>query len=63
MLYEEVVQRAGESQQTVVVCEVNIEPRNSQSLAFHARLNFQEVGTLKKGDGSAVAFLAQHLGR
>jgi predicted GNAT superfamily acetyltransferase len=42
-----------------VLCEVNIEPPNPGSLAFHARLGFVEVGRQStKGGANVVALLA-----
>lgn len=37
--------------------EVNIEPRNEISLAFHAARDFAEVGRLEHPDGHVVALL------
>ncbi|MDJ0348595.1 GNAT family N-acetyltransferase [Cryobacterium sp. PH29-G1] len=42
-----------------VLCEVNLEPPNPGSLAFHDRLGFVEVGQLStKGDTVVVSLLA-----
>ena len=42
-----------------VFCEVNVEPPNPGSLAFHDRLGFLEVGQLStKGDTVVVSLLA-----
>jgi predicted GNAT superfamily acetyltransferase len=40
-----------------IVCEVNLEPPNPQSLAFHAARGFVEVGRLRVTDGRFVALL------
>ena len=55
-LYAGVIQRARELQ-VPLVCEVNTEPRNEHSLAFHGKLGFREVGTASKPDGTAVVYL------
>ena len=55
-LYADVIQRARELQ-VCLVCEVNTKPRNEQSLAFHGKLGFKEVGTGEKKDGSSVVYL------
>ncbi len=42
-----------------VTCEVNLDPPNPRSLAFHARLGFEEVGRQRtKGGSVEVALLA-----
>lgn len=42
-----------------VTCEVNLDPPNPESLAFHGRLGFQQVGEQVTKDGSVrVALLA-----
>jgi hypothetical protein len=43
-LYDAVEQRAVELGLAEVTCEVNLEPPNPQSLAFHHRLGFTQVG-------------------
>lgn len=39
--------------------EVNLRPRNDQSLAFHARLGFEEVGQLETDYGTLVSLMAK----
>ncbi len=41
--------------------EVNVRPRNDQSLAFHAGLGFAEVGRRDTAYGTTVAMLAKPL--
>jgi len=43
-LYSELFQRAKSASHTRVVCEVNFDPPNPASDAFHASLGFQEIG-------------------
>lgn len=43
-LYEDMFAQAMKAGHTVVVCEVNSEPPNPASDAFHAALGFREVG-------------------
>lgn len=46
----------------IMTCEVNIRPPNPSSLAFHRRLGFEQVGTLRSRDGAKeVAMLARDL--
>ncbi|HXP38324.1 MAG TPA: GNAT family N-acetyltransferase [Solirubrobacteraceae bacterium] len=45
-----------------MVCDVNIEPRNDASLAFHAARGYREVGELAHGDIKTVALMSKELG-
>ncbi len=45
-----------------MVCDVNIEPRNDASLAFHAARGYREVGELSHGGVKTVALMSQELG-
>lgn len=44
-----------------VTAEVNIEPPNDASLAFHRTLGFTDVGTQDASDGKRVTLLVQEL--
>jgi uncharacterized protein len=44
-----------------LVCEVNLDPPNPVSLAFHTRNNFHEVGILDTQDGRKVTLLLKRL--
>ena len=44
VLYERFIQLAAEQGRAEVTCEVNVDPPNPESMAFHARLGFSEVG-------------------
>ena len=58
-LYEAVFAEARRVGATEVLCEVNVEPPNPGSLAFHTRLGFVEVGRQStKGGANVVALLA-----
>jgi predicted GNAT superfamily acetyltransferase len=46
-----------------MVCEVNLEPRNDVSLAFHAARGYVEVGQLAHGQEKLVALLSKELGQ
>ena len=62
-LYAAVDDRARELGLGVVTCEVNLEPPNPQSLAFHERLGFQRVGEqATKGGSVVVALLSREVG-
>jgi predicted GNAT superfamily acetyltransferase len=45
-----------------MVCDVNIQPRNDASLAFHAARGYREVGELAHGDLKTVALMSKELG-
>ncbi|WP_315096901.1 GNAT family N-acetyltransferase [uncultured Cellulomonas sp.] len=63
LLYEAVDERARELGLGHVTCEVNLEPPNPQSLAFHERLGFRRVGTQStKGGSVVVALLSRDVG-
>ncbi len=58
-LYEAVFDLARTGRLREVTCEVNLNPPNPESLAFHARLGFTRVGEQETKNGSVtVALLA-----
>jgi len=58
-LYDAVFDEARRVGADEVLCEVNLEPPNPGSLAFHTRLGFVEVGRQStKGGANVVALLA-----
>lgn len=58
-LYAAVFEEARRSGAAEVLCEVNLEPPNPGSLAFHTRLGFVEVGRQQTHGGeNTVALLA-----
>jgi predicted GNAT superfamily acetyltransferase len=60
LLYDAVVDRARALGLGEVTCEVNLEPPNPGSLAFHRRLGFAQVGEQVTTGGSVrVALLAR----
>lgn len=59
-LYQAVLDRAGQTGRPEVTCEVNLDPPNPRSLAFHDRLGFRQVGEqLTTGGTVRVALLAR----
>jgi uncharacterized protein len=62
-MYQLLQQHAREEQLTSLTCEVNLEPLNLVSLAFHSRQRFVEVGTLATSDGRTVSLRRKELGK
>lgn len=61
-LYQELIAKARAAGQTVLCCEVNVDPPNEVSLAFHAALGFVEVGRVAlPGKDKTVAYLEKKL--
>jgi uncharacterized protein len=59
VLYEAVFAAAAAEGRREVTCEVNLDPPNPGSLAFHERLGFRSVGTqATKGGTVTVSLLA-----
>ena len=60
LLYATVTTRASQLGLTEITCEVNLEPPNPESMAFHTRLGFAQVGEqATKGGAVQVALLAR----
>jgi uncharacterized protein len=61
-LYEHLITAASSAGHRRVVCEVNVNPPNPASDAFHAVLGFAEVGTATfQGGGKTVRYLSRGL--
>ena len=56
-LYQEVFNRAQDQGHAQVTCEVNLEPPNPASIAFHRRLGFVDIDTQATKGGSVVVQL------
>lgn len=62
LLYEDVFRRAAARGHSNVVCEVNTDPPNPKSDAFHASLDFTEIGRATIDNGAkTVRYLAKTL--
>ena len=59
-LYRDLFEHAAEAGYERVVCEVNSNPPNPASDAFHAALGFVEVGTASVYDGSRTVRYLSH---
>jgi predicted GNAT superfamily acetyltransferase len=60
-MYRLLEQRAREQRLASLTCEVNLEPANPVSLAFHTRQRFVEVGTMATSDGRTVSLRRKEL--
>lgn len=64
LLYRELFAEAARARHECVTCEVNSEPPNPASDAFHEALDFSEVGSARIRDGSkTVRYLLRRLDR
>jgi predicted GNAT superfamily acetyltransferase len=61
-LYAELVCEARRRSVPRIVCEVNLEPPNPRSLAFHAAQGFAEAGRMRVSDGRFVSMLELEIG-
>jgi predicted GNAT superfamily acetyltransferase len=62
LIYQLLEQHARQRGLTSLTCEVNLEPANPVSLAFHTRQRFVEIGTLATSDGRTVSLRRKELG-
>jgi uncharacterized protein len=60
-MYEQLFVEVHAAQFDRVVCEVNVDPPNPASDAFHARLGFAEVGGATLANGKEVRYLKRDL--
>ncbi|GAM98919.1 acetyltransferase of GNAT family [alpha proteobacterium U9-1i] len=60
-LYEDLFAAARVFGAPRVVCEVNSDPPNPGSDAFHARMNFVEVGAARLENGKSVRYLSRDI--
>ncbi len=61
-LYADVEREARARGLARITCDVNLQPPNPESLAFHARHGFREVGRLQLADGRFAALLEKAFG-
>lgn len=61
-LYRDVEVQAGSSRASLLACEINLRPPNPDSLAFHDRHGFVEVGTKETENGTkTLSMRVKHL--
>lgn len=58
-LYEGAILEAKATGHSLLGCEVNIDPPNPNSEAFHETLGFSPIGTAQIGPGKAVRYFAR----
>ena len=56
------VERAARDTAPILTCEVNLDPPNPGSLAFHKKLGFAEVGQLLADEGKLVSLMVKAVG-
>jgi uncharacterized protein len=59
--YSALFERARGAGHDIVTCEINVEPPNPGSMAFHKALGFSEVGQSRLGEGKVVSYQIFHL--
>ena len=63
LLYESLFARARERDHTNVTCEINVNPPNPRSEAFHNGLGFEPVGqAILPGAGKTVRYFCRRIG-
>jgi len=61
-LYEDLIAAAAQARHVLIGCEVNLEPPNPASDAFHAALGFAEVGrAILPGSAKRVRYLSREI--
>ncbi len=60
-MYEDLFAAALRAEHRTIACEVNVDPPNVESDAFHARLGFTEVGRATLTNGKTVRYLTKIL--
>lgn len=60
-LYEDLFEAARAAGKPLIACEVNLDPPNPGSDAFHDKMGFEEVGTAQLENGKTVRYLIKKL--
>jgi len=56
------VERSARGVAPILTCEVNLDPPNPGSVAFHGKLGFKEVGQLVADEGKLVSLMVKAVG-
>jgi hypothetical protein len=59
--YRDLLATARQRGAQILCCDVNTNPPNLESFAFHYRLGFGEIGFGEASDGTEIAFLARKI--
>jgi predicted GNAT superfamily acetyltransferase len=62
-LYADLFERAASDGHSLICCEVNVDPPNPASDAFHASLGFHEIGSTAMSNGKVVRYFQKPLPR
>ena len=60
-LYADLFRRAESDGHSMICCEVNVDPPNPASDAFHASLGFHEIGRASTANGKVVRYFTKPL--
>jgi uncharacterized protein len=60
-LYTDLFRRAQSDGHSMICCEVNVDPPNPASDAFHASLGFHEIGRASMANGKVVRYFIKPL--
>lgn len=60
-LYSDLIASMREEAQTLLTCEINLNPPNPVSLAMHAAIGFKELAQATLPNGKTVSYQALHL--
>jgi hypothetical protein len=63
LLYDEIERQAADAGIAAVTLEVNVEPANPPSMAFHGSRGYAEVGRQDTPYGTVVSMMRKELGR
>ncbi len=60
-LYSDLIASMRREAQTLLTCEINLNPPNPASLAMHAAIGFEELSQATLPNGKTVSYQVLHL--